>query len=440
MRLLLLLLASLALGLPSNAFVVSGYFWETGIGTFHVAIPGNAPSGISWNDAFVEAMDSWSSVANFQYVMKTESVDPCLGQENGGFGDGITSVGFAPDNCGDEFGSNTLAITLTSGYCIGDCMGDGRVRISDADIVFKADESWDVHSGSRQSGVTEFRRVALHELGHALGLRHSSESPAIMQQFISGVETLQADDMAGITSIYGDAPSALTVSPSLYSVNITVPVKSTLSGPTDNFSLSGKLENTDDKFDNRFIDIFQYTFTRDSLVTLKLNSSNFDGFLYLARISSGQALLDAYTFSDDNSGPGPNAQITATLPAGTYWVGVSTAQENSLGFYDLSVNSATTANTSPVQTYQSAYGPMVQVNPNPVITGRLDLDDYLYESKPLELHEFELLTSTTLRIALGSAAFDPVLLLARVTPSANPADILVVESSLLVDDNGGGGI
>lgn len=439
MRKLLLLCVVLALGLPVRAYVVSGYFWDTGVGTFHVAIPGTAPSGISWNDAFKQAMDSWSSIANFQYLLATDAVDPCSGQMNGGFGDGATSVDFRDTACGMDFGTNTLAITLSSGTCVAKCEGDDRVRLTDADILFRSDENWSVYNGPRKSGVNDFRRVALHELGHALGLRHSSDPPAIMESFVSSVETLQSDDIAGITSIYGDAPAALTLSKSIYDIAVTIPVKTTLPGPTDSFSLNGQLTNTDNKFNNRFIDIYQYTFANDSDVTLRLQSASFDSFLYLARINSGQELLSDYLFADNDSGWGKNSELKKTIPAGTYWVGVSTALSNATGFYDLRVDASSVGTNAPPVTYLSTYGASIQINPNPSIAGLLKADDFMFGDKFLDLIQFELATPTTLRIALTAAAFDPVLMLARVVPGSTPAANLVDESSLLLDDNGGGG-
>lgn len=50
--------------------------------------------------------------------------------------------------------------------------------------------------------------VLLHELGHSLGLGHSSDSNAVMFASYSGARrTLSADDIAGIQAIYGAAQS-----------------------------------------------------------------------------------------------------------------------------------------------------------------------------------------------------------------------------------------
>ncbi|UQA62528.1 matrixin family metalloprotease [Polyangium aurulentum] len=77
---------------------------------------------------------------------------------------------------------------------------------SGGDVHFDDAESW---STSSSSGI-HLETVAVHELGHSLGLAHSSVSGSIMYPTYSGVnDAPRDDDRAGIWAIYGafSAPS-----------------------------------------------------------------------------------------------------------------------------------------------------------------------------------------------------------------------------------------
>src|SRR3977135_1389459 len=59
----------------------------------------------------------------------------------------------------------------------------------------------------------DFHRVAIHEFGHTLGLDHPDKAnpvqhvAAIMNSIISFIDTVQADDIAGVQSIYSSGPA-----------------------------------------------------------------------------------------------------------------------------------------------------------------------------------------------------------------------------------------
>ena len=54
--------------------------------------------------------------------------------------------------------------------------------------------------------LNDFHRVALHEFGHVLGLAHPDEHNqtrvALMNSHTGDLDTLQADDIAGVQALY----------------------------------------------------------------------------------------------------------------------------------------------------------------------------------------------------------------------------------------------
>ena len=166
--------------------------------------------------------------------------DPCAGQNTDALGDEIGGLSFANNGCGSEFGSNVLAIALSTQSCK-NTVFIGKKGIVEADIVFNANENWDIYGGPLLPRTREFERVTLQELDHALCLDHDSSAIAIMLPFESNISTLQPDNISTANFIYGGTIST----PSIYDIPIKRPSKTSFSGSDDVINFAGTLATSD---------------------------------------------------------------------------------------------------------------------------------------------------------------------------------------------------
>jgi hypothetical protein len=210
-------LAFFAQACVSNAYVLENIVWGYSNPTIYVnlsasqgALGSRLPSfplldGTgTFDQVFFAAVASWNSYLLNLQIAPVEGSNP-KGVDTS---NNINEVGFAAVAGGDNLGAETLAITEIYYY-----PGNPNT-FAPTDIVFNSSGIyWNSYRGPLSSTVIDLRRVALHELGHFIGLDHPDQYGqsvnAIMNSVISNTDQLTADDIAGGQFLYG----ARTVTP-----------------------------------------------------------------------------------------------------------------------------------------------------------------------------------------------------------------------------------
>jgi hypothetical protein len=161
------------------------------------------PAGSSWDARLQNAMWHWNNVkgAGFNFYVGRDT-DGTHSRSNG-----VNEVYLA----GTEVGS-ALAVTFTRYHCY--WFFGYNYGIDETDIAFSTNRSWSTgkfNYGSLGSPFN-FELVALHELGHALGLGHEDRWMATMNSYYPNSGPLGyykevdpiGDDRLGIRALYRD--------------------------------------------------------------------------------------------------------------------------------------------------------------------------------------------------------------------------------------------
>ena len=178
-----------------HAYVLSPFKWSDSNITFHTGFNSNE-DGLSegfYTSALNSAINDWNSKSNFKYIIDSSYKNPCESGNGAGFSDNI---------CGINFGDNTLAVAVTSSR--------GGITTK-SNIIFNSLKRWSVHNRNSDSPY-DFKRIAIHEVGHTIGLYHSYLPQSIMMPTYSrSIKTLQTDDINGIREIYGFVNASIPI-------------------------------------------------------------------------------------------------------------------------------------------------------------------------------------------------------------------------------------
>ena len=331
---LLLALLGFSLGVSTSALGANivGKKWPGNTTEMYIGMTGTAPSGVAWSAALGKAAQEWTDTTPFTFTLNPQFLDPCTGYSQAlsggsfpdGNGDERNGAGFNTTVCGNSFGSGVLAVTLI--YTESNLLGGED--ITEADIVFNANERYDVYDGPLQfqTRTQDFGRIALHELGHVLGMGHEQSATAIMRPTIGNLSSLQTDDIDGATTLYtGYSNCPVTAlgfgrrAGALVAGDCTV--KQLVGGGSD----------------NSFVDTYEFVLTQQSEITLQLHSSSLDSVLVLMDAQS--RVLDVKS----DGGAGCDSRMTQTLAAGTYAILANTFSQGSecgdtFGPYELTLS------------------------------------------------------------------------------------------------------
>ncbi|MGH7945021.1 MAG: matrixin family metalloprotease [Opitutaceae bacterium] len=193
----------------ARAFDLLGSSWADGSIVMHLQLgPPAAPlidGSPDWATVAESALAEWNQIINRSQFIVVRDSTATISRSNR-----INNVIFRTDVYGQAFDTRTLAVTTGS-------TSTATGRTLEKDVIFNSNRAWSSYRGNLRTGISEFRRVALHEFGHVLGLDHPDQ--AVPAQFVSAVmnstitsntENLRADDIAGARALYdANGPSAI---------------------------------------------------------------------------------------------------------------------------------------------------------------------------------------------------------------------------------------
>lgn len=216
-RLLAVIVAVAAIASAARAYVMDARRWESGTITMHLnldtaPLPRKLADGsTSWNQVAQQALDEWNAViARTRFVAVAGSKMP-MGKQNG-----VNNVFFSPTVYGEAWGSGVVGLTLTV------VQGGANGHRVESDVLFNSNAPMDSYRGALGSAgpYYDFKRLALHEFGHVLGLGHPDDSgqrtTSVMNSAISDTDALTKDDIEGAQAGYGiPAGHAVGIAPSI---------------------------------------------------------------------------------------------------------------------------------------------------------------------------------------------------------------------------------
>ncbi len=159
----------------------------------HLGLAPTYPDGLNPSSAAQQATAAWNE------VMQNVTLVPIVESNVSRITDnGLNNVTFGTQVFGEELGEGVLAVTLIK--------SENRVRL-ETDVVVNSTQTWSSYRGPLREGSDDILRVLIHEFGHVMGLDHPDEAQqtveALMNSYVSNIDSLMTDDRDGIGALYG---------------------------------------------------------------------------------------------------------------------------------------------------------------------------------------------------------------------------------------------